>query len=52
MKFPKKLKKNKGVYSSHHSTEFDNIFVVDQSLKNSPRVNFPVVAPDPEKFGY
>jgi apocytochrome f len=34
--------KNKGVYISPYSTEFDNIFVVGPIAgKNSPRVNFP-----------
>jgi hypothetical protein len=32
--------KNKGVYISPYSTEL-TIYLLDQSLENSPRVNFP-----------
>jgi apocytochrome f len=42
--------KNKGVYISPYSTEFDNIFVVGPIAgKNHQELIFPVVAPDPEK---
>jgi apocytochrome f len=48
---PKEVKeKNKGVYISPYSTEFDNIFVVGPIAgKNHQELIFPVVAPDPEK---
>ena len=43
-------KKNKGVFISPYSTEFDNIFVVGPILgKTHQELLFPVVAPDPEK---
>ncbi len=42
--------KNKGVYISPYSTEFDNIFVVGPIAgKTHQELIFPVVAPDPEK---
>ena len=42
--------KNKGVFISPYSTEFDNIFVVGPIAgKNHQELIFPVVAPDPEK---
>ena len=42
--------KNKGVFISPYSTEFDNIFVVGPiSGKKHQELIFPVVAPDPEK---
>jgi apocytochrome f len=48
---PKEVKaKNKGVYISPYSTEFDNIFVVGPIAgKTHQELIFPVVAPDPEK---
>ena len=43
-------KKNKGVFISPYSTEFDNIFVVGPIAgKTHQELIFPVVAPDPEK---
>ena len=43
-------KKNKGVFISPYSTEFDNIFVVGPIAgKTHQELLFPVVAPDPEK---
>ena len=43
-------KKNKGVFISPYSTEFDNIFVVGPMAgKTHQELLFPVVAPDPEK---
>ena len=43
-------KKNKGVFISPYSAEFDNIFVVGPIAgKNHQELLFPVVAPDPEK---
>ena len=42
--------KNKGVFISPYSTEFDNIFVVGPIAgKKHQELIFPVVAPDPEK---
>ena len=42
--------KNKGVFFSPYSTEFDNIFVVGPIAgKTHQELIFPVVAPDPEK---
>jgi len=42
--------KNKGVYISPYSTEFDNILVVGPIAgKTHQELIFPVVAPDPEK---
>jgi len=42
--------KNKGVFISPYSTEFDNIFVVGPNAgKTHQELLFPVVAPDPEK---
>merc|ERR1712078_941906 len=42
--------KNKGVFISPYSTEFDNIFVVGPIAgKKHQELLFPVVAPDPEK---
>ena len=42
--------KNKGVYISPYSTEFDNILVVGPIAgKNHQELIFPVVAPDPDK---
>jgi apocytochrome f len=42
--------KNKGVFISPYSTEFDNILVVGPiSGKTHQRLLFPVVSPDPEK---
>ena len=42
--------KNKGVFISPYSTEFDNIFVVGPiSGKTHQELLFPVVAPDPDK---
>ena len=42
--------KNKGVFISPYSTEFDNIFVVGPIAgKTHQELIFPVVAPDPEK---
>jgi apocytochrome f len=42
--------KNKGVFISPYSSEFDNIFVVGPIAgKNHQELIFPVVAPDPEK---
>ena len=48
---PEEIKlKNKGVFISPYSTEFDNIFVVGPiSGKKHQELIFPVVAPDPEK---
>ena len=48
---PKEVKeKNKGVFISPYSTEFDNILVVGPIAgKNHQELIFPVVAPDPEK---
>ena len=46
----KKKKKNKGVFISPYSTEFDNILVVGPIAgKTHQELIFPVVAPDPEK---
>ena len=43
-------KKNKGVFISPYSTEFDNILVVGPIAgKNHQELLFPIVAPDPEK---
>ena len=43
-------KKNKGVFISPYSTEFDNILVVGPIKgKTHQELVFPVVAPDPEK---
>lgn len=43
-------KKNKGVFISPYSAEFDNIFVVGPIAgKTHQELLFPVVAPDPEK---
>jgi apocytochrome f len=48
-----KVKEKIKVYISPYSTEFDNILLLDQSLeKTHQELIFPVVAPDPEKFGY
>ena len=42
--------KNKGVFISPYSTEFDNILVVGPIAgKNHQELIFPVVAPDPDK---
>ena len=42
--------KNKGVFISPYSTEFDNIFVVGTNNKKTHQeLIFPVVSPDPEK---
>jgi apocytochrome f len=48
---PQEVKeKNKGVYISPYSTEFDNILVVGPIAgKTHQELIFPVVAPDPEK---
>nr|UYC31331.1 apocytochromef [Odontella aurita var. minima] len=48
---PKEVKeKNKGVFISPYSTEFDNILVVGPIAgKTHQELIFPVVAPDPEK---
>jgi len=48
---PKEIKeKNKGVFISPYSTEFDNIFVVGPIAgKTHQELIFPVVAPDPQK---
>ena len=48
---PQEVKaKNKGVFISPYSTEFDNIFVVGPIAgKTHQELIFPVVAPDPEK---
>jgi len=48
---PKEVKeKNKGVFISPYSTEFDNILVVGPIAgKKHQELIFPVVAPDPEK---
>jgi apocytochrome f len=46
---PKKLKKNKGVYISPYSTEFDIFVVGPIAGKTHQELIFPVVAPDPEK---
>lgn len=44
--------KNKGVFISPYSSEFDNIFVVGPIAgKKHQELIFPVVAPDPEKNG-
>jgi len=43
-------KKNKGVFISPYSTEFDNILVVGPVAgKTHQKLVFPVIAPDPEK---
>ena len=47
---PEVKAKNKGVFISPYSTEFDNILVVGPIAgKNHQELIFPVVAPDPEK---
>nr|ULD16101.1 apocytochrome f [Cylindrotheca closterium] len=47
---PEVKAKNKGVFISPYSTEFDNIFVVGPIAgKTHQELLFPVVAPDPEK---
>jgi apocytochrome f len=47
---PEVKAKNKGVFISPYSTEFDNIFVVGPIAgKKHQELLFPVVAPDPEK---
>jgi len=48
---PEEVKiKNKGVFISPYSSEFDNIFVVGPIAgKTHQELIFPVVAPDPEK---
>ena len=48
---PEEVKaKNKGVFISPYSTEFDNILVVGPIAgKTHQELIFPVVAPDPEK---
>jgi apocytochrome f len=48
---PEKIKvKNKGVFISPYSTEFDNILVVGPIAgKTHQELIFPVIAPDPEK---
>jgi apocytochrome f len=44
--------KNKGVFISPYSTEFDNILVVGPIAgKTHQELIFPVIAPDPEKNG-
>jgi len=50
-KIPKELKtKNKGVFFSPYSSEFDNILVVGPIAgKTHQELIFPVIAPDPEK---
>jgi apocytochrome f len=49
---PEEVKaKNKGVFISPYSTEFDNILVVGPIAgKTHQELIFPVVAPDPEKI--
>lgn len=47
---PEIKEKNKGVFISPYSTEFDNILVVGPITgKNHPELIFPVIAPNPEK---
>ena len=47
---PEVKAKNKGVFISPYSTEFDNILVVGPIAgKNHQKLTFPVVAPNPEK---
>jgi len=47
---PEVKAKNKGIFISPYSTEFDNIFVVGPIAgKTHQELIFPVVAPDPEK---
>ena len=48
---PEEIKaKNKGVFISPYSTEFDNILVVGPIAgKNHQELLFPIIAPDPEK---
>ncbi len=47
---PEVKQKNKGVFISPYSTEFDNILVVGPIAgKTHQELIFPVVAPDPEK---
>ena len=47
---PEVKAKNKGVFISPYSTEFDNILVVGPIAgKNHQELIFPVVAPDPDK---
>lgn len=48
---PEEIKvKNKGVFISPYSSEFDNIFVVGPIAgKTHQELLFPIVAPDPEK---
>lgn len=47
---PEVKAKNKGVFISPYSTEFDNILVVGPITgKNHQELIFPVVAPDPDK---
>merc|ERR1712154_686844 len=47
---PEIQKKNKGVFISPYSTEFDNILIVGPIKgKKHQELIFPVVAPDPEK---
>jgi apocytochrome f len=47
---PEVKAKNKGVFISPYSTEFDNILVVGPIAgKTHQKLIFPVVAPDPEK---
>jgi len=47
---PEVKAKNKGVFISPYSTEFDNIFVVGPIAgKTHQELLFPVIAPDPEK---
>lgn len=42
--------KNKGVFISPYSTEFDNILIVGPIAgKTHQEITFPIVAPDPEK---
>lgn len=50
---PEEIKaKNKGVFISPYSTEFDNILVVGPIAgKTHQELIFPVIAPDPEKNG-
>jgi hypothetical protein len=47
----KEVKEKIKVYTSHHTVLNSTIYLLlDQLLENSPRVNFPVVAPDPKKI--
>lgn len=48
---PKEVKaKNKGVFISPYSSEYDNILIVGPIVgKTHPELIFPIVSPDPEK---